>query len=198
MNETNKENSQAVAPASPGWYIVRTVNLHEQSISRFLSEKGLENFFPQMYVRRVVGERQVRKLVPAVHNILFVRRTIDGKAFMKLCIECPLPAYAQKKIDSNDLYVIPDPMMTEFRMICDPAFIGTEYATAREVEAKPGKPVRIIHGPLAGIEGKLVRVKNAYFIVKTMAGVGVRVRISRWYCEVLDKPSTPEDACRKK
>ena len=33
--------------------------------------------------------------------------------------------------------------------------------------------------------GKLHRVKNKYYFIKTLAGFGVMIRISRWYCEVM-------------
>ena len=38
----------------------------------------------------------------------------------------------------------------------------------------------------AGMTGKLHRVKNSYFFIKTLVGVGVMLHISRWYCKVLE------------
>ena len=77
-------------------------------------------------------------------------------------------------------------LMTEFRILCDPDFKDTLYITHEEAEAKPGKNVRIIHGPFAGITGKLHRARGGYYLIKTLAGVGVMMRISRWYCEVTE------------
>lgn len=185
MNENKPILSSTKQETGKGWYIVHTLNLKEKDVADFMQSKDLHCFYPQTMVKKVVKERQVKVLVPAIHNMLFVQRLLSKKAFVKTCIECPWPAYCQKKLESDDLYVIPDNQMTEFRMMCDPSFMGSQFFTAKDVEAKEGRNVRIIHGPLKGILGQLVRVKNAYFVVKTLAGVGVMVRISRWYCEVL-------------
>ena len=92
-----------------------------------------------------------------------------------------------KKEKSTKCYEIPDNQMIEFRTMCDPSFEDTRYITQDEADAKPGKMIRVVQGPFKGMEGKLVRYGNNYFIVKTLVGIGVMLHISRWYCEVINK-----------
>ena len=46
-----------------------------------------------------------------------------------------------------------------------------------------------ISAPFTGMTGKLHRVKNKFYFIKTLAGFGVMIRISRWYCEVMKEDS---------
>ena len=42
-----------------------------------------------------------------------------------------------------------------------------------------------MRGPFAGLEGKLTRYKGRYYVVVSLATVGVLVHIPKWYCEKL-------------
>ena len=50
-------------------------------------------------------------------------------------------------------------------------------------EARPGQRVRVIHGTFKGLTGKLVRYKNRFYVVITLATLGIFVHIPKWYCE---------------
>lgn len=107
-------------------------------------------------------------------------------ATLAMLKECNVPFSVLCDKETKHPCEIPDKQMTEFRILCDPDFKDTLYITHEEAEAKPGKNVRIIHGPFAGITGKLHRARGGYYFIKTLAGVGVMMRISRWYCEVTE------------
>ena len=72
--------------------------------------------------------------------------------------------------------------MMEIRMLCDPQYEQSIFMTQGEAEAMVGKDVRVIAGPFKGAAGRLVRKKKQYYFLKSVVGVGVMVRISRWYC----------------
>ena len=99
--------------------------------------------------------------------------------------ECTIPVRVLRKEKTSECYEIPDSQMVEFRTLCDPDFENKQFITYEEAEAKTGKSVRIVHGQFAGMTGKLCRVKNNFFFIKVLAGVGVMLRISRWYCKVI-------------
>lgn len=185
INPTYVSERPGGEPAFP-WYAVRTFNCQELKISRYLQENGKEHFIPMTYAEKRTHEgKPKRVLVPVVHNMLFVRKDEPQKQMLHLFASCNVPLHVMKKEGTTDCYEIPDTQMTEFRMLCDPGFDGTQFLTADEADAKPGKEVMVIHGPFSGMTGKLHRVKNGYYFIKTLAGVGVMLRISRWYCKVL-------------
>ena len=76
--------------------------------------------------------------------------------------------------------------MIEFRAICDPNYEGTLYVDAAMAEAKKGQRVRVTHGPFKGLEGKLVRYKNRFYVVITIVTLGVMVHIPKWYCTKIE------------
>jgi ribosomal protein L24 len=53
--------------------------------------------------------------------------------------------------------------------------------TQSEAEAMIGKEVRVVAGPFKGSTGKLVRKNKQYYFLKAVIGMGVMVRVSRWY-----------------
>ncbi|WP_418696796.1 UpxY family transcription antiterminator [Bacteroides sp.] len=169
------------------WYVLRTYNRQELKISEYLSELGKEHFIPMTYVERKGRDGKVKRvLTPVVHNMIFLRKDEPQKLMLDMLEGCTVPLSVLRKENSTECYEIPENQMTEFRSLCDPSFEGTHFMTHEEAEAKPGKEVRIVHGPLAGMTGKLHRVKNSFFFIKTLAGLGVMIRISRWYCEVIE------------
>ena len=63
------------------WYALRVTYSRELALKNFLDREGIENFIPMRYEYIVKDERRVRKLVPAVHNLVFVcssRARIDA------------------------------------------------------------------------------------------------------------------------
>jgi transcription antitermination factor NusG len=72
--------------------------------------------------------------------------------------------------------------MVEFRMLCDPAFEQRVSIAEQHDEPEIGKEVEIVHGPFAGVHGRLYRKQKKYWFVKTIAGVSVELRITRWFC----------------
>lgn len=169
------------------WYAIRTFNCQELRLGEYLTEKGKEYFIPMTYTERRNREGHTKRvLVPVVHNLLFLRKDEPQKHLFRMLSECNLPMTVFRKEGTGEWYEIPENQMLEFRALCDPDFKDTLFMTSEEADAKPGKMVEVIHGPFTGMVGKLHRVKNSYFFIKTLVGVGVMLHISRWYCRVLD------------
>ncbi len=172
--------------SSDVWYVLRTFNCQELKIRDFLKEKKKVHFVPMTYAEKRVREGEVKRvLVPVVHNLIFLLKDESQKSILRMLQECPISLSVLREAHSAKCYEIPDCQMTEFRILCDPNFECKKFITHEEAEAKPGKSVRIIHGQFAGITGKLHRIKNNFYFIKTLAGVGIIMRISRWYCEVI-------------
>jgi transcription antitermination factor NusG len=177
-------NPQIISEPPAVWYALRTYNSKEGDISNFLKENDIQHFIPMIYSEKKSGENKPhRVLVPVVHNLLFIRKTTSEKQLAELLKKCIYPLSVMKKINSNEWYEISDKEMTEFRLICDPDHKGTQYVSQEEAETKIGKKIRIIRGQFRGIEGKLARYGAEYYVVKTLAGIGVLLHIPRWYCE---------------
>lgn len=168
------------------WYAIRTFNCQEQKVSRFLKEKGQPHFIPMMYAPiQSDDEKGQRHLIPAIHNLLFVQKTLPQREMVKLFQESPAPISIFRHPGVENYCEIAESDMIELRMLCDPQFQTSVFMTQTEAEAMIGKEVRVVAGPFKGSVGKLVRKNKQYYFLKAVIGMGVMVRVSRWYCEPL-------------
>lgn len=170
------------------WFAVRTFYCKEESVARYLSSHGIEHFIPQRYQEEVTldGERK-RKLVPAVHNLLFIKSTISEKEMKDIISQCPVSVSVIKNQETKKYYQIPNSQMVEFRAICDPNYKDTLYVDQEVAEARVGEEVRVVRGQFTGLRGKLVRYKNRSYVVIVLAGLGVMIHIPKWYCRKLNE-----------
>ncbi len=174
---------------SETWYAIRTFNCQEQKVSRYLSEKGLVHFIPMTFVQLEPEdeseEKPKRVLVPAIHNLLFVQKTGTHHEMYRMLSECSIPTSIFRQPGMQTPCEISDREMVELRMLCDPQFTNSVYMSQGEAEAMVGKEVRVTAGPFKGSVGRLVRKNKQYYFLKAIIGMGVMVRISRWYCTPL-------------
>lgn len=183
MTTTTSEEQATISV----WYALQTFYQKELEVESFLIENGFNPFIPRLYREKIGANGQkIRKLMPAIHNLLFLPKVGDGSEQARLLASCPVPVRALRHRDTGALYEIPDRQMVELRMVCDPSYSNTFYTTRDFAEARPGKRIRVKQGPFKGLEGKLVRHQNHYFVVISVAELGVFLRISRWYCEVVE------------
>lgn len=172
------------------WLAVRTFNCRELELCDFLKKQGLEPFVPMVYQEQAgkkdADGRPQHVMKPVVHNYLFVPRTKSDELIEAALKESEYPFRIICQPDSKAYSIISDDEMREFRLLCDPEFEGSIFLTSEEAEAKIGKNVLVTQGQFAGMKGKLHRVNNKYFFIKNIANIGVMVRISRWYCKVID------------
>lgn len=169
------------------WYAVRTFYCKEKFVADFFTQKGLNSFIPMRYEERITPDgKKHRVQIPAVHNLLFLEKTQSEKQISKTASDCPVPIFFIRNRDTQSYYEIRDKEMIEFRAICDPNYEGTLYVDAAMAEAKKGQKVRVTHGPFKGLEGKLVRYKNRFYVVITIVTLGVMVHIPKWYCTKIE------------
>lgn len=137
------------------WFALYTCANHEKSVAAQLEARGIEHFFPLYRSRRNWKDRRVFLDLPLFPGYVFARfqwpervRVLQARGVVRLVASngrpCPL---AEREIEalragvSGALRLEPHP-----------------YLTA-------GIRVRLLHGPLAGMTGILVRRKNGCRVV---------------------------------
>ena len=165
--------------------VVRTFNRHEMTVSDFLKQEGVTCFIPMRYVEKQVRDepKPRRILMPVIHNYVFVRLEMPVVQFSSLLAKCATPLYILKHKDTDRPVEITNREMVEFRMLCDPAFEQRVSIVQQGDEPEVGRVVEIIHGPFTGVHGRLYRKQKKYWFVKTIAGISVELRITRWFCK---------------
>ena len=165
--------------------VIRTFNRHEMTVCDFLKQEGVTCFIPMRYVEKQVrDESKTRRiLMPVIRNYVFVRPEMSVAQFSSLLAKCATSLYILKHKDTDRPVEITNREMVEFRMLCDPAFEQRVSIVQQGDEPEVGREVEIIHGPFAGVHGRLYRKQKKYWFVKTIAGISVELRITRWFCK---------------
>ena len=184
MNDLDKERQTEGRKA---WYAVQTFYCKEEHLGKYLEKKGVNYFIPMRYIEHeTLDGKKHRKLTPAVHNLLFIEKEFTEKELLERVKDCTIPFLLVRDRSTRRCYEIPDCEMLEFRAVCDPNYKGTLYVDTVTAEARPGQAVRVIRGPFAGLEGKLTQYKKSYYVVVTLATIGVMLHIPKWYCEKIN------------
>lgn len=145
----------------PVWFAMSAPYRKELEAKDLLARNNIESFIPMRYcLVEMSGSRKERRLVPAIHNLIFAHST--RKLIQMVKTGYP---YLQYKIlrenGQNNPIVVPDKQMDQFISVCNTFNNDLIYLKPEEVNLTKGTPVRIIGGTFDGREGIFVKVKGA-------------------------------------
>ena len=134
------------------WYAVWTHSHCEQSVSTQLCSKGFAAFLPEMSVwsKRAGGQRLIR--VPMFPGYLFVRDEMDKTSYIEI-----LKSRGVVRILEDGwtrLTPVPDADIDAIQQV-----VRTEVPVFAHEHLSEGDRVRVVEGPLTGIEGLFVQDK---------------------------------------
>lgn len=169
------------------WYALQTYYAQESKVARFLEAHNLCFFIPMLHTYTPDAEgNPVRILRPAVHNIIFLKKTLSAEAIKSILDECPLAVRVYTFPSDTRWIEISASDILELRLICDSEFADVHFVDMRKIDMKVGHMVKVTHGPLKGIYGKLIRKNKKFYVVKSYVGMGVIATVSRWCCERME------------
>jgi len=174
-SDTQEHRGSNHSAFQPEWYAVYTRSHQERMVKTQLEGRGVENFLPSY--EKMSHWKDRRKLIhlPLFPGYLFVRIPLIRRLEV-------LKAYGTVQLVGNSAGPVPIPeeqvarvkRFVEVGLRCDP-----------HPYLKVGKKVRIIEGPLGGLEGILVRSKNrSLFVISVeMIQRSVSVELEGWKIE---------------
>jgi len=131
------------------WFAVWTRSRQEKSSAAMLAKLGVENYLPLTSKMRVWSDRKQRVTFPLFSGYLFVR--LDLLRDSKLTI-LKVPGIAGFVGNQTGPLPIPDDQIESIRTLLASKEVFTVEPTIRK-----GDRVRVIRGPMIGLEGLLVR-----------------------------------------
>ncbi len=155
----------------PCWHVLWTRSHCEQLVQEQLTAQGLDLFFPKMEAwLRVSGGRQMRA-VPMFPGYLFLRHAMDRSSYIEVRKARGLVAVLGEGWDR--LATVPDVEIEPIRRVVETHAPALPYPYLRE-----GERVRITRGPLADLEGVLVRIhKNKGLLIVSIELLGRSVAV---------------------
>ena len=142
------------------WYVAHTRVNQELWIKKKLDELGIENFLPQ--------EEQVRETPLGRKTIRVLLSHTDKATSFSLINDHGLNIVYLKDIEGRHSLIVPDKQMHDFMFLLDFSPSGVEVLNKN---LKRGDRVRVIKGPLQGLEGELVRLMGHKRVVIRLEGV---------------------------
>jgi transcription antitermination factor NusG len=139
----------------PCWYAIYTNARHEKVVARQLSQRSIESFLP-LYrsVHRWKDRRKVVELA-LFPSYVFVRIAIEERLRV-----LQVPGVVGLVGFDGKFPALPDQEITSLRNGLENHIYAEPHPYLRV-----GKRVRVIGGPMAGVEGILTRQKDKYRIV---------------------------------
>ena len=139
----------------PYWYAVYTCANHERRVADQLANRGVEHLLPQYESVRRWKDRKVRLRLPLFPGYMFVQLALRDRLRV-----LQVPGVVRLVGFDGRPVPVPEGDVTRIREFLDRGFRAEPhpYLTV-------GKRVRVNSGPLAGMQGILLRRKRKFRVV---------------------------------
>lgn len=167
------------------WFVMAAYK-REFAAEQQLQQMGLEAWVPRRQAVRTRLGRKVRVELPAIATIVFVRGTWERIMHAKQRLD-----YVKFRMASaapGDYLVVPQRQMDDFRRVCALSGEQLQFLTPEEARLSAGTRVRILGGPLDGVEGTFQRVRgrrSRRLVVRLDGFYGVAAEVSPDLIEIL-------------
>ena len=158
----------AVRISEPHWFAARTRYGQELKVRDRLAREGVVHFIPV----RADGR-------PVVTNLVFLKATkaeaLDlantGVVPVKYVIDCA----------TRTLLVVPEKQMEDFRRVLDHSL---EEGGLMDQPLALGDRVKVVKGPLKGVEGHVIEFQGRYYVVVSLLdSLFARARVPKSWLE---------------
>lgn len=159
---------------SKRWLVAFVRICHEKKTSERLTKMGIENFLP---IQREVHQwSDRRKVVDRVILPMMIFVYVDRHEQKQVLTLSAISRYMVLRGESTPA-VIPDRQMSRFKFMLD---YSDETISMNTSPLAPGERIRVIKGPLTGLEGELVNVNGKS---------KVAIRLTMLGCACVDMPA---------
>ena len=152
------------------WYALRVSYSRELKVQERLNSQGIRTFVPMMWKKKEVDGRTVKVLMPAVNNLCFACSTRERlRDFIASYGEKSPVHFIWNRATRNPI-IVPDRQMNDFMQVASTLDEDLIYLTEISAKLREGQTVRVKNGPLAGITGKIVRIRKSRRILVELPG----------------------------
>ncbi len=172
------------------WYAIRVTYNRELKVKEDLDARDIKCFVPMQYRREERGGVMVKRLVPSVHNLIFIYLTPSEMKEYKMSTELPI-RYIMNR-ETGKPIIVPTREMENFIKVAGTYEEKLIYLESNPGDFSRGERVRIIGGTFAGAEGVFVRVKGDRRVVVNVEGL-VAVATTFVHPSMIEKIPDDED-----
>ena len=151
------------------WYAIRVTYNRELKVKEDLDARGIECFVPMQYRREERNGQMVKRLVPSVHNLIFIH--IEPSKMVEYKKTTSLPIRYIMNRETHKPITVPKREMDSFITVVGTYNEQLVFLNPDPGDFAQGERVRIIGGVFAGAEGVFVRVKGDRRVVVNVEGL---------------------------
>jgi len=160
-------------PEERRWYVAYVRLFHERKTAENLTAMGIESFVPVREEIHQWSQRKKKVMRVLIPQMIFIHAT--HKERMEALTLASISHYMVLRGEHTPA-VIPDHQMQQFMFMVDYSEETIEMFTS---PLEPGQQVKVIKGPLAGMEGELMEIDGKSKVV---------VRLDLLGCAGVDMP----------
>ncbi|MGD0892933.1 MAG: UpxY family transcription antiterminator [Terracidiphilus sp.] len=160
----------------PAWYAVQTSYRCEQRVGQGLTSKGFETYLPLLREVHQWKDRKKTIDVPAFCGYLFVRYEPSLRNRVKV-LET---GGVIRLLGGNHT---PSPV-SDIEIDAVRRTLSSGISCDRCDALLPGSMVRVIRGPMSGVQGRLVRIKNSLRLVISISVFSQAISAELNLCDV--------------
>lgn len=153
------------------WFAIRITYGRELLLKELLDGVEVENFIPMRYDYVHKNGSKLRKLVPAIHNLVFVHSTRSKIDELKEKHSIKLPMRYVMNRTFRQPIIIPDAQMRSFILVSGTYNEAILYIEPTELALVRGQKVRITGGVFEGVIGEFIRIRHDRRVVVHLEGV---------------------------
>ncbi len=176
-----------LADTQEHWFVMRS-QTDQLRMEDYLRSNGFEVFVPKVERAYKTARGVVKKWVPAVTVYVFVRSDYSRLRDFKKDIPALRFARTLGSDTPHSTLKVPDKEMDDFIRVASERAESTRLFRPDEVELSEGQRIRIVGGPLSGVEGVLAKVKGlrSRRMVLTLSGlVSVMTEVDKGLIQLL-------------
>jgi transcription antitermination factor NusG len=149
------------------WYVVYTRARHEKCVAEQCSQRGITTFLPLYQVQRQWKERHADVLLPLFPSYVFVHIALDDRLRV-----LGLPGIVSLVTFNNAPAEVPEQQIESLKQ-------ATTLGRAEpHIYLQSGRRVRVTSGPLMGLEGIVVEIKNRVHVIVSLEWMARSVAVS--------------------
>ena len=171
------------------WYAIRVTYHRELKVKEDLDARGITCFVPMQYRREERHGVMIKRLVPSVHNLIFIHITPSGMKEYKATTDLPI-RYMMNR-ETHKPIIVPSREMDNFIKVAGTYEEKLIYLNPDPGDFAKGERVRIIGGMFAGAEGVFVRIKGDRRVLINIEGL-VAVATTYVHPSMIEKITDPE------
>lgn len=149
------------------WYVGYTRSCQEKSVAKSLAALDVEYYLPIQKVRRKWSDRIKIIERPVLAHTIFIRT--DHETRVRLLKDIySLVGYMTERGPWTPV-VVPDSQMESFRFMVDNT---NDEVVFEQNPLKPGDPIEVLVGPLAGMRGELIKTQKGNYVAIRLTSLG--------------------------